>query len=119
MTIKDIVKRTDHFESHLLHFADLHPGGDAFNILMPLIRNIKSMSGCLNKVDTSKARGEFFESLSRIEIDADEVLYLLDQLDMLDKGSFTYLVKEGREVMNLCLQLYNFLIEKNIGVEED
>lgn len=119
MTIKDVIKRCEHFESHLLHFADLHPGGEAFELLMPMIRNMKSICKSLGTVSGTKSSDQFFDSLSKIEIDADEVFYFLDQLDLLDKGAFAYLVKEGRDLMKLCLQLYNFLIEKNIGVEED
>ena len=116
MTISDIINNCKHFELHLTHYVELYPKGDAFNTIVPMIRSTREIVEALKMLKASDDEVVKGECIHHVSEQSEHIIYLLEILQRVDEKVFTNVVREGCELMKLCMKLYSMIIHNKISL---
>jgi hypothetical protein len=115
MTLQDIQNRNENFQKNAARLVDLVPQGGMLELSTGLIRSVRLIDKHLIRLVQSRNDAAFHQVMQRIEDELDEAVYLLDQVERMNKqlkmDTILDFLKEGYDLMSI----YSLCCDQIVG----
>ncbi len=122
MTIEDLLALNERFQKEAVQLSELIPTGGFTEATSIVIRSSRKMHFYLEKVLHAQSESHLGKAIESIEEHMDEIIFVLDQLDIVNKQQKIRLVgdflKEGYDLLSLYSMCVDQIIKEKIPTEE-
>ncbi len=119
MTIKDIQKKNEGFQRRASGMVDMVPNGGLLDAITALVRSMRAIDKCLQKMlhPSSDTRFKYIHSI--LEEEMDETVYLLDRLESRNRDlklpALERVLREGFDLLAIYSMCVDQIICNQIG----
>ena len=122
MTVTQIHELNEKFQKGAVQLSELIPSGTLMQATSMLIRSSRKIDEQFIKLLKASSDEVFNQTLSLLEDETDEVLFILDQLELANKTQKISLIddflKDGYDLMSIYSRCFDALIDKKIKEEQ-
>ncbi len=122
MTLTQIQQLNENFQKHAVQLSELMPTGSLLQATSMLIRSSRQIHEDFVKLLHAKGESSFNGTITNMENEMDEVVFILDQLELANKKQQISLIqdflKEGYGLMSIYSKCCDQVIDKKVLKEE-
>lgn len=123
MTLEKLYRLNEKFQQKATEITELIPGANLLEFSSALIRSARKLDNQLRKILSAKSQDSFYTQLERSEEEMDEIIFMLDRLDLLNRKHssqiITDFVKRGYELLSIYSLCCDQLIERKTQKENE
>lgn len=114
MTLHQLSNRNEKFQQSATEIAELVPGGNLLGFSTTLIRGAQKLDRNLTRIIEVKTEARFFQSIEAMEDEMDEMVYLLDKLESINRKDQLVAINDFLKIGYELLSLYSLCCDQVI-----
>ncbi len=122
MILSKIKKLNKNFQERSMQLSKLTPSGSLYQATSTLLRSSRKIHDCFIKLMNASSEAQFNTTIDRMEEEMDEVVFILDQMEMVNKKQKISLIegflKEGYGLISVYSKCCDHIIEKKVTREK-